>query len=67
MSKINKNMETDELYKLLQECYVKAFADGNGYIYCDECVVEDCPNRRRGKKQEFCLYYTYDHEGLSWN
>lgn len=66
MSKINKNMDADELYKMLQQSYVKNFADADGYIYCNECVVEDCPTRERNKKMEFCLYYTYNHEGTPW-
>ena len=33
MSKINRNMDTDELYKLLQQLYVKNFADADGGRY----------------------------------
>lgn len=67
MSKLYKTVDVDELYRLLQRAYIKDFGNADGYVHCDECVVEDCASRKRNKKLAFCLYYTYDHEGKRWS
>ncbi len=59
MNNIFEKMKDDtDLYRILQECYIQYCADANGYIWCCDCVVENCEFRQLEKPMEYCHFYT---------
>lgn len=58
------NIQKHEWYQMIQDIYLEQFRDSEGFIWCCDCIVEDCFFRRIDKSMEYCRWYMRNHDGV---